>query len=186
MATTNPGKTGLRLFVALDPPSAVSEEVAAWARRAAGAESKMRPVPAGNCHVTLAFIGDCRPDEVEAIAEAVGQSAGPAGGLSLGAPVWLPRKKPRALALEIHDSLGELEACHSRLAAALGDAVGWQPQRRFLPHLTAVRLSRGVDPGTRSLPVSPALEFSGEAVTLYRSTLSPEGARYEALSRAAI
>jgi len=142
----------------------------------------MRPVPASNCHITLAFIGESGAGDVEAIREAIEGSAAPATRLSLGAPAWLPRRRPRALALDIHDGRGELEACHARLAAALAEAIGWQPARRFRPHVTAVRLSRGVDPGSRPLPVSPALDFSGESVTLYRSVLLPEGAKYEALA----
>ncbi len=105
------------------------------------------------------------------------------GGLSLGAPVWLPRGRPRALALEVHDPRGELEACHCRLREALEVSIGLRAERRFLPHLTAVRLGRGVRPEDQPLPVSPSLEFDGEAVTLYRSQLLPEGARYEALFR---
>lgn len=142
----------------------------------------MRPVPASNCHVTLAFIGDCGGSDIAAISEAVEDTAAPVTGLSLGAPVWLPRRRPRALALDVRDGRGELEACHSRLAASLAEAIGWQPARRFRPHVTAVRLSRGVDPGSQALPVSPALDFSGEAVTLYRSVLLPEGAQYEPLA----
>lgn len=142
----------------------------------------MRPVPAANCHITLAFIGDSGKRDAAAIAEAIERSAQSVAGLSLGAPIWLPRRKPRALALEIHDAQGELEACHTRLATALAEAIGWQPQRHFRPHLTAVRLSRGVDPALVTPPVSPAIEFSGEAVTLYRSELLPEGARYEPLA----
>jgi 2'-5' RNA ligase len=143
----------------------------------------MRPVPAANCHITLAFIGEAGEADEAAIGDALRFADAPVTGLSLGAPFWLPRRRPRALALDVHDSHGELEACHSRLAAALAETVGWQPERRFRPHLTAVRLGRGVDPGSQALPVSPQIAFSGESVTLYRSLLLPEGARYEALSR---
>lgn len=183
MARNDAGKSNIRLFVALDPPSDVCGAVAAWARLAAGPDRRMRPVPARNCHITLAFIGKAGESAVPLLGEAIESSAAAVTGLSLGAPVWLPRRRPRALALEVHDSRGELDACHSRLAAALGEATGWKPERRFRPHLTAVRLGRGVLPEEKPLPVSPALEFSGEAVTLFRSQLLPEGARYDALVR---
>lgn len=172
-----------RLFVALDPPTEVASEVAEWGRRASRGDRRMRPVPARNCHITLAFIGEAPEKSVAPIGEAIGRSAAAVTGLSLGAPAWLPRRRPRALALEVHDGHGELEACRSRLAAALEEAIDWREERRFRPHLTAVRLGRGVEPVEHPLPVSPALGFDGEAVTLYRSRLLPEGAEYEPLLR---
>ncbi len=183
MANRSTGTTNLRLFVALDPPPGVCAEVAGWARQAAGSDRRMRPVPARNCHITLAFIGKADESAVAPIDEAIEASAAAVTGLSLGAPVWLPRRRPRALALEVHDGRGDLEACHHRLAEALGEAIGWEPERRFRPHLTAIRLGRGVLPGKTPLPVSPALDFDGEAVTLYRSRLLPEGAQYDPLVR---
>jgi len=143
-------------------------------------------VPAEMCHITMAFIGEAGEGDVAAIAEAVEASASAVTGLSLGAPVWLPRRRPRALALDVHDGRGELGACHDRLASALEQAIGWKPERRFRPHVTAVRLSRGVDPGSHGLPVSPALEFDGRSLTLYRSELTPQGARYETLAGATL
>jgi 2'-5' RNA ligase len=174
-------KPGLRLFVAIDPPEAVACEVAAWGRSAAGGDRRMRPVPARYCHITMAFLGESGESEVPLIGEAIDVSAEAVEGLSLGAPAWLPRRRPRALALDVHDRTGELAACRKRLADALGQTVGWRAERRFRPHLTAVRCGRGVEPAEYALPVSPRMEFAGRSLTLYRSSLLPEGARYEPL-----
>lgn len=183
MARRAAAKKDLRLFVALDPPGRVCDEVEAWARQTSGLHREMRAVPAANCHITLAFLGSCGESALAAIEAALESAGSGVRELSLGAPVWLPRKRPRALALEVHDGLGELESCHSRLAAALDEAIGWRPERRFRPHLTAARMSRGLSPREVTLPVSPMQDFDGEAVTLYRSQLLAEGARYEALAR---
>ena len=183
MARRAAARKDLRLFVALDPPARVCSEVEAWARQTAGLHREMRAVPAANCHITLAFLGSCDVSTLAALECALESAGSSVRELSLGAPVWLPRKRPRALALEVHDGLGELEDCHSRLAAALDEAIGWRPERRFRPHLTAARMSRGLSPGEVTLPVSPIQDFDGEAVTLYQSQLLAEGARYEALAR---
>jgi 2'-5' RNA ligase len=181
VGTSKPNKPGSRLFVALDPPGPVALEVAEWARRVAGTDRRMRPVPQRFCHITMAFIGESSESSIAPISEAVEDSASAVTGLSLAAPVWLPRRRPRALALDIRDQTSELAACQSRLATALEAAIGWQSQHHFRPHLTALRLGRGIDPEDCPLPVSPAAEFSGEALTLYRSRLLAEGAQYEAL-----
>ncbi len=182
MGHPDPVKKDLRLFVALDPPQRVRDEVEAWARQTAATDRRMRPVPAANCHITLAFLGSRSESQVGLIEAALESSASAVAGLSLGAPVWLPRKRPRALALDVHDSLGELKACHANLASALADAIGWRPERKFRPHLTGARMGRGVSPAETALPVSPMLDFDGEAVTLYRSQLLAEGARYDPLA----
>ena len=45
------------------------------------------------------------------------------------------------------------------------------------------RLRPDAKPGRGELPAPEALAFRGEALTLYRSQLRREGARYEALAR---
>ncbi len=177
-----------RLFVAADPPAEVRADVSEWARHLVRFTPGLRAVPASNIHITLAFIGDRDATDIPAIATAVADATEPDAGLpvpalSLGAPIWLPRRRPRALALEIHDDRGDLAALQAGVAAALGRAIGWHAGRPFRAHLTAARTGRGFEAGGLRLPVSPALEFEPEAVTLYRSELLPEGARYEPLDR---
>ncbi len=178
----------LRLFVAADPPAEVRSEAAAWGRHVASSVAGLRPVPAANCHITLAFIGDREEADLGPIRGAVREAAAPNPAfalprISLGAPVWLPPRRPRALALEIHDDRGDLAALQRELAGALDRAIGWNARRQFRAHLTTARTGRGFDPDRLRLPRSPDLEFEPEAVTLYSSTLLPEGARYEPLER---
>lgn len=178
----------LRLFVAADPPEAARNEAAAWGRHVARSAAGMRPVPAENCHLTLAFIGDREESDLPQIRAAVADAASPGPAfavplVSFGAPVWLPPRRPRALALEIHDDRGDLAALQHEIAGSLERSIGWKAKRQFRPHLTVARTGRSFDPDALSLPVGPDLEFEPEAVTLYSSTLLPEGARYETLER---
>jgi 2'-5' RNA ligase len=161
-------------------------------------------VSASALHVTLCFLGDQPLDTVDEIADVVesavaglgwsrggsvgdesdgGSTGGLVGPLSIGAPVWLPPRKPRALALEIHDESGGLAALYEGLRDGLGAAIGWQPERRRLrPHVTVARL-RSWAPPPACVEPTPALVFEPEAVTVYRSRLAPEGAAYDALVR---
>ena len=109
------------------------------------------------------------------------------GALALGAPLWLPRRRPHALAVAVDDGDGALGALQRTLALALAGG-GWlrAEQRPFLPHVTVARVRRGGDPralARRPLDGPPAAPFTGAAVTLYRSRLGGGGARYEALAR---
>jgi 2'-5' RNA ligase len=137
-------------------------------------------------HVTLCFLGNRPVEEVPAIGEALEECARGVGELSIGAPLWLPPRRPRALAVEVRDDAdGGLAALHDALAQALAKACGYeQERRRFRAHVTLSRMRespRG-QVGARALPPTPALSFTPASVVLYRSWLSPAGALYEALA----
>jgi 2'-5' RNA ligase len=196
-----------RLFVAVDPPEDVRDALAAWARSAArggngGARpnASLRVLDPGLLHVTLCFLGNRPVEEMDALAAQLSACEGTAGELSLGAPLWLPPRRPRALAVELHDSDGELARLQAEIVAALGEVSGWQPgegaqgggglggtgtsgaRRRFRPHVTVARMGRGAIRFERVLPPTPSLSFTPSELVLYRSWLSPEGASYEAVA----
>ncbi|MBU3691602.1 MAG: RNA 2',3'-cyclic phosphodiesterase [Solirubrobacterales bacterium] len=171
-----------RMFISLDPPPVAREEAAAWGREVARTTQGLRPIPPGSIHLTLAFLGTRPLAEVDLLAEAIDHALREVGEIQGGAPLWLPKRRPRALALEVREASGRLEELRSGLVQRLGTLAGWQPERRgFLPHLTVGRAGRGFRPGRAGLPPTPSLGFLPEAITLYRSHLDSEGARYESL-----
>ncbi|HTZ85545.1 MAG TPA: RNA 2',3'-cyclic phosphodiesterase [Solirubrobacteraceae bacterium] len=210
-----------RLFAALDPPAAVREQLSAWARevsaalRASGGGgpaqgAKVRLLAPETMHVTLCFLGSRPVGEIDVLADALEAASLPeVGPVSLGAPLWLPPREPRTLALEIHDAEDQLAALQRCVSETFAEAVEWEPERRrFRAHLTVARLGRGGKPsrgrgrgrGGRKreqrhgpdgepeaavgpmLPATPRLSFTPRGVVLYRSWLDSEGARYEALA----
>ena len=187
-----------RLFVAVDPPASVREELLSWARaalarlplrREQNALPDMRLLEPEALHVTLCFLGGRPVGEIEEIGSVLGSCAERVGELSLGAPLWLPPRRPRALAVEVHDPEGGLARLHGSVAKALADATGWQAERRrFKAHITVARMrgrsapwrsSQGREP---ALPATPPLSFTPASIVLYRSWLSPAGASYQALA----
>lgn len=139
-------------------------------------------------HVTLNFLGwvEARllPAVVEAVDAAVAEHS-PAE-LALDALGAFPRaRRARVLWAGIDDPRGLLPA----LARDLGErlrAVGYEPEKRdYTAHLTLARLKapRSVEGLLPQLPAPPA-PFVVDRVTLFRSRLSPSGARYEALHEA--
>jgi 2'-5' RNA ligase len=173
----------LRLFVALELAADARSALAHWADGAAPAA--MRRVPAGNLHVTLAFLG-ARPEaEAEAIATVLEAVNRRVGKLIVEEPIWLPVRRPGvlAVALRARPPLAEL---HADLVAGLADAVGFAPERRALrPHVTVARVRRGERLDAVRVDPPPALALVPEALVLYRSDTGPQGVRYEALARAA-
>jgi len=178
-----------RLFVALDLEAAVRRELVCWREELVSRGPGIRAVALDAMHVTLCFLGTCPIDQVDGIAAAcVIASGSPITGLRLGEALWLPRRRPRVLAIEIEDRTGALGRVQSALADSLS-AGGWyrREERPFLAHVTVARVSaeRQVRPATP--PPPPPLDLAETAtVTLYRSHLSPRGSRYEALRTIAI
>jgi len=151
-----------RLFAAVDPPAAVREQLAGWAREVSGVlrghgdllpgagAPRIRLLAPDTMHVTLCFLGSRPVDELEALAAALGECSAVAGELTVGAPLWLPPRNPRSLALEIGDRDGRLERLQRTLVAAFARAVEWEPERRrFRAHLTVARIGRSRAGGRR-------------------------------------
>jgi 2'-5' RNA ligase len=179
-----------RLFVAVDPPADVRAQLAAWARSATGqrrergAKAPLRLLDPELLHVTLCFLGARPVAEIAAFGQALAQCAEPVGEVSVGAPLWLPPRRPRALAVEVHDPSGGLAQLHAALARAFGtDSAAATHAKRFRPHVTLARMREGAAPRARELAPTPPLVFTPAELVLYRSWLAPEGASYEALVR---
>jgi RNA 2',3'-cyclic 3'-phosphodiesterase len=184
-----------RLFVAVDPPPQACEQLAAWARGASaglglragrGGRPPLRLLAPETLHLTLCFLGSRPVAEIEAISGALSSCAAAVGELRGGGPVWLPPRRPRALAVEIHDDSGELTALQADVGRAIAAVSGWEPERRrFRAHITLARIgARAVtrsSPDESSLPATPPLRFTPAALILYRSWLSRAGASYEPL-----
>jgi 2'-5' RNA ligase len=195
----------LRLFVALELPAEVRARLAGWARETLGSVSRtaldLGGVPAGgggvpggrrprdaprilaaeSLHLTLCFLGSRPVAELPALSAAVETSARAVGELSVGAPLWLPPRRPHSLAVEVRDADGRLAELQRALSRELAQASGWESERRrYRPHVTLARL-RGAARAQR-LPATPCLSFIPESLVLYRSQLAPQGAQYDVLA----
>jgi 2'-5' RNA ligase len=171
----------VRLFVALDLPGEVRAALAAFRDALDG--DVWRPVADDALHITLVFLGARPVADVELVAGLLQPSRAPA--LVLGGVALLPPRRARVLAVDVDDPDGALGALQHRLADALAAAGVYTPERRaYRAHTTVARLRPRARPARTPPTGAPeGLEFRGEAVTLYRSSLHPHGARYEALRR---
>lgn len=166
----------LRVFFALWPDAGARDALWALARDTA-AQARGRAPPAGNLHVTLAFLGDvaaARLAALDAIGPAVAAAVPPftltldrVGAFGDGRIAWAGASAPPR----------DLE----RLALSLTDALakeGFPTERRaFHPHVTLARHCRR-RAGTGN--VAP-IAWRVERITLNASELSPRGPRYREL-----
>jgi 2'-5' RNA ligase len=176
----------LRLFVAVSVPEHLLEALAEATAELRRSLPGGRWSPPENQHVTLKFLGSSPADHLEQIAAGVGvvSTSHRAAKLRLsGLGTFPSRRRARVLWAGLEDEPGALRS----IAAGLDDALrplGFELEKRdFTPHLTLARW-RTPFPLNAPLPELPrgVIEpFTVEAVELFRSHLSPKGARYEML-----
>ena len=176
-----------RLFLALDLPEPARASLAAWRDTLVSGRSDLRPVRPEALHVTLVFLGWQDEAAAAKIAEAAFAAlpGGPPPRLTPTGVRSVPPRNPRLFALALDDEGGRASALQAAASAAL-EAGGWyRPEKRpFWPHLTLARVKRGehrVAPLPHEAP--PTEPFQAPVITLYRSTLRPQGALYEPLAR---
>jgi 2'-5' RNA ligase len=173
-----------RLFVALELPSAVHAVLSDWSREQLTDLAMLRRVRTESLHVTLCFLGSQPEAAVARIAAAcrVAATLAPVT-LSLGAVLWLPRCRPRVLAIMLADERRGLAALQSALSTALHAGGFYDAETRpFLGHVTVARVASGTRLRLVEPSPPPPQRFDAARVTLYRSWLGAGPARYEALS----
>jgi len=173
-----------RLFVALELPEPVRVALVRWRTGATRGIDGLRLVREEDLHVTMCFLGSQTATEIDAIAVACAVLADErAAPLRVGTAIWLPPRRPRVLAVEFDDPDGALASAQSRLSDALGAGGWYRPEKRpFLAHVTVARVRGGARVRAGELEPPPPLTLTGSIVTLFRSRLSPSGARYEGLA----
>jgi RNA 2',3'-cyclic 3'-phosphodiesterase len=174
----------IRLFVALDLPAELRARLLAWGARALPQSPGVRLQRPEAMHVTLCFLGGQPMGEMDAIGDAMRLAVGarPALRLTPGAPIWLPRRRPRVAAVKLSDGTGQVAALQAALATALARGGWYAPEGRpFLAHVTVARVGRGGLSRPPELAPPPSQPATAAEVSLYRSHTAPAGARYEPL-----
>jgi 2'-5' RNA ligase len=159
--------------------------VEAWSREALR-DPALRPLPAASLHTTLVFLGYRPEKEIDRIGQVVAQAAeGRAAPVLRAVAVKpVPPRRPRLFALDLDDPGGAAADVQEAIADALARERLYKPEKRpFWPHITLARVKRGRMAPPLEAPPPPPSEWSAEAVTLYRSTLRPQGAVYTPLAR---
>ncbi len=182
----------MRLFVALEIPAAVRENLATLidALRAADVSSpktKVRWVRPENLHLTLKFIGHVEADKLDPIRAALAEvrSEQPVELRFCGLGFFPNDKRPRVLWAGI-DASPNLAPLASEIDMRLGKLGIPRETREFAPHLTLTRFDPpGISEKLRAARENYAREFgalrTGE-FHLIESKTRPTGAEYTRLS----
>jgi 2'-5' RNA ligase len=151
-------------------------------------------VPTENLHVTLRFLGEVPEEGIPQIVTLLADVTSLTSCFDLTLSGVAVRPRPRAASMlwaEFSDGTAGITALAERLAFALASDGDGRPDHPFNPHVTLVRARRprpvaldALAAAATVIEATPAPErsMSVTEVTLYSSTLTPRGSRYEALA----
>ena len=184
----------MRVFVAVDVGDAVRREVARVISSLTGKLEAVKTPPKvvwvkpAALHVTVRFIGEVEPLEVERLQELLAPPI-PVPPFELvwrGIGAFPSAKNPRALWLGVANGAAPLAAVEAEVSRRLAGANAVElDDRAMLPHLTLGRVKM-VGAGVDWPKVLKAVEIKHvtsivDRVTLYRSQLSQQGPHYTGL-----
>ena len=174
----------IRTFIALELPPSLRHELSGLAKLLAGQDKRqhIRLLPSENYHLTLAFLGDIDSDSLSGLQFALEQKLESVKAvpckISAITPFPFARPKITAALLECTAELLQLQTDVAKCLRSCGISM---ERRRFVPHVTLGRLKpharKSVDLQTQNIL------FTGvaDAVTLFQSELTPNGASHTAL-----
>lgn len=178
----------MRLFVALEIPSAVRENLAALIASLRAISKEPRWVRAENLHVTLKFLGEVEETKLDAIRKALGEIHSERAVMlefrSLG---FFPgEKRPRVFWAGMEAS-ANLKTLAADIDGAMEKCGIPREQRAFSPHLTLARFEPlGLPEALRKAIVSNMQREFGSLQTnefhLIHSKLKRSGAEYTTLA----
>lgn len=166
----------MRAFFALDIDPPVQHAIARWREQTmlpAG-----RAVVAANFHITLHFLGDITPRQLDRVCVEAGQIRAPTFELRIDTPGYFPR--PGIFWLGPAEPPGALGELATALRKASNKASIKTARKPFEPHITLFRNCRARPP----LPTqTPDFHLDCNGFTLFQSLTNPKGVRYEPVRR---
>ena len=196
----------MRIFIGIDLNPEVRARIARFLDGVQGFAPDARWVRPESLHVTLKFIGEQKPEQVEAITERLQRVEGSEFEVRCGGYGYFPTaKSPRVFWIGIHagPQLAELAETIDIATAELGiprDSRNSE-DRPYSPHLTLARAGgrsgapkrqKGDGPNTIFAVLDKRLAATGELdfgtmtareFILYQSQLSAAGSKYTKLQR---
>jgi 2'-5' RNA ligase len=188
----------LRAFIAVEIPAEIHQAIEKKTApiRAAVDDSLVRWVPSQNIHLTLKFLGETSPTNLEMLEQMLCAEVSQHRSfeLSFGGLGAFPNpKRPRVLWIGIQAPAG-LEALQHGIEAATATLGYPDEERPFSPHLTIGRVKQNAG-SAAILKIRAALQETKigslgtirvNAVHLFKSDLKPTGAVYTRLFSASL
>ena len=174
----------MRLFVALEIPLAVRQNLAILLDSSRAITKEPRWVRAENLHVTLKFLGEVAEGKVDAVRAALGEiRSDKAVSLELRGLGFFPNEKHPRVFWAGMEASSNLKTLAGDIEGAVGKLGIPREKREFSPHLTLARFERPRLPEALRKLIAENLQRAFGSVRtnefiLIQSKLKPTGAEY--------
>jgi 2'-5' RNA ligase len=181
----------IRSFIAIDIPQETRDRLAKIQEELKRSRAGVRWVRPGSIHLTLKFLGNVHPAQIDDIAEVAAQVVRDEPVLTLvlaGLGGFPSQRNPRVIWVGIQGDVQRLTGIQARLEQDVVP-LGFAPeQREFRPHLTLGRVKdkrnrQALIDAMASLKLPEFNSFDVTEIILYKSDLRPTGAIYSKLHR---
>jgi 2'-5' RNA ligase len=196
----------MRIFIGIDLDDGIRGKIARFLEGVSGFAPEARWVRPESLHITLKFIGEQKPEQVEAITQRLQQVECASFEIQISGYGFFPTaKSPRVFWIGVHAG-PQLAQLAQDIDSAVAELSIPREERPYSPHLTLARASgRSGDPkwrkgdgpnsifgvlqkrlATMGEPDSDTLSFgrmTADKFILYQSQLSPKGSKYTKLER---
>ena len=183
--------TMIRSFLAIDLPETTRQTLGAVQEHLKQSTTGVRWLKPRSIHLTLKFLGNIHPAQVEDIALAVAEEIRDDPPITLGAAglgAFPSRRKPRVIWIGMEGEVQRLIRIQSRVENALEPLSFVREKRPFRPHLTIGRVKdrrrlQALIDAMAELKIPEFDSFDVTEIILYKSDLRPTGAIYTKLHR---
>lgn len=179
----------MRLFVALQPPLSLHAEMARALKALQSIKHKgISWVPAENLHLTVNFIGEVAEHQVDAIKELISTHAAKLDAVKLkieGIDLF-PHSSPRLIWLKLSGDEKDLSHLNRQLLSGMRQMGIEADAKKLKLHITLGRIKA---PQSQEFERSAMMheikteKLYWDTLALYRSTLRPDGARYDIIEQ---
>ncbi|MBI2859632.1 MAG: RNA 2',3'-cyclic phosphodiesterase [Chloroflexi bacterium] len=183
----------VRVFVAVELPEELKDKLASIRQELEGHGGEVvRWVDRGSIHLTLKFIGEIPPGAIPEIKSGMEEACKDAVAFPIvtGKIGFFPDAgRPRVFWISLEGNKEALLKLQENVELVM-EAIGYQREPRgFSAHLTLARFKDYVEAGKKAMFVQvaerlavPQCTISVNGISLMRSTLGPNGAKYSRLA----
>jgi len=175
----------MRTFIAVEMPKYIRKKIDDFIKEEVKRNLPIKWVKFENLHITLKFLGEIdekKKSEITPAIKEIGKKYAPFRFSLEGLGCFPSPRKPRVLWIGVTEGSEKLCEITQELEEKLSQ-FGFKEEKRFHPHLTIGRIKKFCKIDEILAKDIKTESFSVTSITLFKSTLKPEGPIYEELQK---
>ena len=163
----------MRYFIGIDIPPKTKIAIQHWRDKTWVQHTELGSVPAANFHITLAFLGQVKPQLLDPLLEQLNQLNNRPFQLTVDQfNVW---QRPSIAWLGFSSPVCQLDQIQLSVSRCARNAAIQLTERKYIPHITLARKCKNL---TARPLIAPYFRFNVEQFCLFESVSTASGVQY--------